>query len=205
MTRRERLERKLEKRQEWADKATVRSGARFGAADRAVAGIEPGQPILVGHHSERRHRAALERCDSNMRRGFEESKLADHHRAKASGLETALDRSIFSDDPDAVESIEARIAANEAKRERMKLINKLYRKADAAKLSELGIDYAKLHERLNAPDVFSWCRIPYVAYELSNLGGRITADRKRLEAIKARNVRTEAADLAGGIAIEGAG
>ena len=29
------------------------------------------QPILVGHHSEKRHRAALDKVDTNMRKGIE--------------------------------------------------------------------------------------------------------------------------------------
>ena len=66
MTRRERLERKLEKRQEWAEKAEARSTARYKAARAAVENIPFGQPILVGHHSERRHRAAIARSDANM-------------------------------------------------------------------------------------------------------------------------------------------
>ena len=56
MTRRERLERKVEKREEWADKARVRSEASFAAASAISDRIPLGQPILVGHHSERRAR-----------------------------------------------------------------------------------------------------------------------------------------------------
>ena len=71
MTRRERLERKLEKRLEWAEGRNRKANAAFDAAHRAVAGIPFGQPILVGHHSERRHRRDLARHDSAMSRGCE--------------------------------------------------------------------------------------------------------------------------------------
>jgi hypothetical protein len=36
-----------------------------------------GQPILVGHHSEKRHRRDLARIDSGMSKGFEEGRKAD--------------------------------------------------------------------------------------------------------------------------------
>jgi len=68
----------------WAETATRRAEAAFTSATDAVAGIPFGQPILVGHHSERRHRAALARQDARMRRGVEESRTADYHRHRAS-------------------------------------------------------------------------------------------------------------------------
>lgn len=204
MTRRERLERKLEKRREWAEKAEQRSGAAFDAARKLSAQIPFGQPILVGHHSERHARRDAERIFSGMGKGVEQAKLAEHHENKADGLERALDRSIFADDEDAVEQIEARLAASEAKRERMKEVNRLYRKKDATGLATLGLDFEALRAKLEAPEVMSWMRIPYPAYALSNLGGRITADRKKLEAVKAKQERTAAAEASpGGFVIEG--
>jgi len=49
-------------------------------------GIPLGQPILVGHHSERRARRDAERIDNGIRRMVEEHELADHHRAVAAGI-----------------------------------------------------------------------------------------------------------------------
>lgn len=43
-----------------------------GIMDRIV----PGQPILVGHHSERRHRRDIERMDAGMRKSIEAEKAA---------------------------------------------------------------------------------------------------------------------------------
>lgn len=204
MTRRERLERKLEKRREWAEKAVQRANASFKRVECIAQQIPLGQPILVGHHSERHARRDQERIHSGVAKGCEEQQLAQHHESKADGLERALDRSIFSDDEDAVEQIEARLAANEAKRERKKEVNKLFKKGDAAGLAALGIDYEKLRAELQKPDVMSWCRQPYPAYELSNLGGRIAADRKKLEAVKAKQERQAAAAASErGFSVEG--
>lgn len=61
-TRRERIMARLEKRRAWHESALAESGRRWNAALSATAGIPLGQPILVGHHSERRHRNALARA-----------------------------------------------------------------------------------------------------------------------------------------------
>lgn len=129
MTRRERLETKLERREEWANKARARSADRIHAAEAIADGIPMGQPILVGHHSERRARRDRERIDGHMSAGVEAMHLAAHHAEKASGLARQLDRSIFSDDDDAIEALEARLRELEAKRDTMKKAN-----ADAVKL-----------------------------------------------------------------------
>ena len=73
--------RRAERRQEWAAGAAKKSQEYFERSEQAVAGIEPGQPILIGHHSEKRHRKALETCGSNMGEAVESSdKAAEHTR-----------------------------------------------------------------------------------------------------------------------------
>lgn len=167
MTRRERLERKLELRQEWAAKR------RRGAA----AVFKRNEPFTsdIAFNTQPGHIPLRARIIKAENRAFESLKVAEHHEQCAAGIEVALDRSIFSDDDNAVEAIEARIADNEAKRERMKTINKLYRKADVEGLKALGIDYEELKAKLAAAGSY-WGSAPHLPYELSNLGGRITAD-----------------------------
>lgn len=203
MTRRERLERKVEKREEWAESRRKKAAAAFESARKIADGIPLGQPILVGHHSERRHRRDIARIDAGMSAGVESSKMAEHHESKAAGLAAQLDRSVFSDDVDAVAQLEARIAEHEAQRERMKTVNRLWKKGDAAGLAALGVDLDALKTRLAAAGAY-WGSRPHLPYELSNLGGRIAADRERIQAIQARQERTAAASAsAGGVVIEG--
>ena len=46
--------------------------SRLHAESNKLASVVPfGQPILVGHHSERRHRRLLERVHAKTRKGFE--------------------------------------------------------------------------------------------------------------------------------------
>ncbi|WP_299212303.1 DUF3560 domain-containing protein [uncultured Tateyamaria sp.] len=67
-----------------ADRQDAKASAAFDAADlrEEKSGIPFGQPILVGHHSEGRHRRALERAHAAMDRGVEASKRADEPRGQ---------------------------------------------------------------------------------------------------------------------------
>ena len=221
MTRRERLEHKLAKREEWAAKAEERADARFATAHSIVSNIPLGQPILVGHHSERRHRRDLDRMATNMSKGVEESKLADHHRSSAMGLAHALDTSIYSDDPDAIEQLEAKLSRLLADQDRDKAINRAVRKvaklpeperADrlAVLLAEIpGFDAADLEKRTRlarklAEHVPGYgMGIP--SYALSNRNGEIARTRKRIDEVRRRQQRAAMAEQAGGVAIEGHG
>lgn len=79
----ERARAKAERYEEWADKARERSDAAFERSEKAVAGIPFGQPILVGHHSERAHRAAIDKSWAAMGKSVEEMHKAEAHESKA--------------------------------------------------------------------------------------------------------------------------
>lgn len=207
MKRRERLERRADRREEWAESATRKSEAGFRQADKIASGIPMGQPVLVGHYSERRHRADLDRIDSGMRKGVENEKLATRHESAAASIRGALDKSIYSDDDDAITALESRIAEREAERARITDYNASCRKA--AKTGGVG-DTSLLTDGQRA-DLMSIAK--HAAYQLrpggglppyvaSNLSGRIKADRDRLEAIKARQKRQARAEEAGGMVIQ---
>jgi hypothetical protein len=79
----ERARAKAERYEEWADKAHERSNAAYQRSESAVAGIPFGQPILVGHHSERTHRAAIKKSWAAMDKSVEEMHKAEAHESKA--------------------------------------------------------------------------------------------------------------------------
>lgn len=210
MTRRERMEARLEKREEWAGKASAASASAFQGARDAVSGIPLGQPILVGHHSEKRHRGDLARHDSRMRKGIERSDMAAHHASKAAGIERQLDSTIYSDDDNAVEALEAKMARLEAERKQRRDINSAYRKtkskvaktrdAGVAALAAFNIDDAWLAKHFAKLPSYDQ-KQPFPGYSLSNLGGRISSIRKRIEHVKQMQENTAAAEAAGGMRI----
>ena len=54
--------------------------------------IPAGQPILVGHHSERHHRRDLDRAESLRRRAFAEAERSEYHAERAATAEDYRER-----------------------------------------------------------------------------------------------------------------
>lgn len=179
MTYRERRERRAARLRGWAEKRQDRAAASFNAAHERAAGIPMGQPILVGHHSERRHRRDLERIDSGIRRGFEHQHKAEQMASHAAEIERQADRSIYSDDPDAIEQLQERVAALEAQRDRRKQINREIRRG-AGWESRIAPPLTD-DERADLTNAarFSGCK-GYPPYSFQNLAGNISRQRERL-------------------------
>lgn len=111
---------------EWAANATSRAAAASTQASQMASVIPLGQPILVGHHSERRDRRYRDRISRRYEAARDEQDKADRLNRKAAAIEN--DTSISRDDPDAIAKLDARIAEERAKLERRKAINAEIRK-----------------------------------------------------------------------------
>lgn len=186
MTFRERRLAKAVRLREWADKRDQKSSASYEAAHAITDQIPAGQPILVGHHSERRHRRDLARHDDYMRRSIEHSDKAEQMRSCAENIEVAANHAIYSDDPDAIERLQARLHGLEARRDAIKAYNVSCRR----KQPDLSLLPDDLRE-----DAISQSRFMMVmrgpngelpAYALSNLSGNINRTRKRLQRLQRR-------------------
>lgn len=138
-----------------------------------------GQPILVGHHSEKRDRNYRARIESKYRKGFSLSAEAKDlaRRAEAAQHNTA----IFSDDPDAAEKLEEKIARLEKRQAMMKAVNKIVRKNDRAGLAELGFSELAI-QRLFTPDFCG--RVGFPDYAITNNGANIRRLKERLQHIE---------------------
>lgn len=88
----ERAKAKAERYEGWADNARRRSDEAFERSNNAVAGIPFGQPILVGHHSEGMHRAAIKKSWAAMDKSVEEMHKAEAHESKAEYWERMADK-----------------------------------------------------------------------------------------------------------------
>lgn len=192
-----RKERLLER----AEKAERRSSSAQRAASERADHIPMGQPILVGHHSERRHRRDLERIQRSMDKSIEEQQKAEELRRRAAAVGSG---GISSDDPSAVAQLEEKLRGLEGQRELMKATNAAWRKAgkpapdnaagweavrEAAGLAPEGIQKLRLDMAR-----FGVLRdTPYPAYSLKNLGAEIRRVRTRIEELRAAD-GAEAAD-----------
>jgi hypothetical protein len=93
----EKAEARADRMEDRADAARAESGRRFEAAHTIADGIPLGQPILMGHHSERRHRKDLDRIDNNMRAECEAADNADHYRRRAEAARATAEGAQYSD------------------------------------------------------------------------------------------------------------
>ena len=199
MTRRERLEARAKKREEWAASRYAKADMEYEKADLSEekTGIPFGQPILVGHHSEGAHRRMIDRAHRAMDRCVENNQMAKEHERKADGIRSQLANTIFSDDENAVEALEAKIEKLEKEREFYSSINKIVRKkprneSTPEKLAELAaLGVKESTAKLLFEPYCGQYGIP--SYVNQNIGGRIKAARDRLVIIKQRQENQAAA------------
>lgn len=162
MTYRERRLARAEKLRGWAEKREQRAEQAYERATELGQMIPFGQPILVGHHSEKGHRAHIQKIDSAMRQSCENSAKAERMEAKADEIEYQALRSIYSDDPDAIERLAQKVRTLETKREVMKGANVAARKDGKT--------------------------APFPSWSLTNLGATIRTTKKRLEQLQREQV-----------------
>lgn len=167
MTYRERRMKRAEKLREWSESNAAKSDQKYEAVQQISEGIPFGQPILVGHHSERRHRRDIDRMQSGMSASVELERKAQVQASKADNIEAATEHAIYDDDPDAIERLTEKVAALETRREQMKAANAKYRKEHRDELKAM-----TAYERGQS--------VPYPSYAITNIGGNISRCRERL-------------------------
>lgn len=194
-TYRERRLARAERLAEWAEKRAARASGGFTRAHDIIKNIPMGQPILVGHHSERHHRRDLARHDQAMRKACDDQDKSREMSSKAAEIERQADHAIYDDDPDAIERLTEKLQSLEAERDRKAAANKILRKKMLNKDGSVNSDWKvdqlatlyqvngesarKLYDQFaKHPDYRG--RLGFEAYELSNLGGNITRARQRL-------------------------
>lgn len=177
-----------------AERAAGEAESRFKAADGIAERFYGGQPILVGHHSEKRARRDQERMHDHMRAGI----AAKDRASKLAGRAAAVgEGGISSDDPDALAQLRTKLAAREARQDLMKNTNAALRKGDDAKLRELGFNDASIAQ-LRTPD--SCGRTGYADYQLKNNNAEIRRLRARIAELERADKReTAERELAGGV------
>lgn len=199
-----RQEAKRERLERAAARARGASQSAWRSSHAAVAGIPPGQPILRGHHSERRHRRAIERSHAAMRRSIEEERRAADLAARAAAVGTG---GISSDDPAAVVKLVEKLKALEQRRDHMKAVNKRVRAAakklklrakdvrnseQALQILEAaGVEGRELAGLLQSFQIQPYHGVGYPSYNLTNTGAEIRRVKKRIEALRREYARPE--------------
>lgn len=81
----DRAEERAERFAEYSEHRTRDATAAAAAVEAIAANIPIGQPILVGHHSERRARKDAERIENGMRRAVKMWETAEYWQSRAAG------------------------------------------------------------------------------------------------------------------------
>lgn len=118
----EKQARRKERYQALADNAVMKSNAIYSQACNMADMIPFGQPILLGHHSEKRDRNFRGKITKTFKKSFEQSNKAEYYERKAKSVGKA---GISSDDPDAILKLEKKLVGLEESQIRMKLVNKI--------------------------------------------------------------------------------
>ena len=111
--------RKAERYESWAIGAEAKSAAAHQRSHNLVKDIPMGQPILVGHHSEKRHRKVIEDSWNALGKAVAFTEKADAHQAKAdywAGRASTINLSM----PDSLEYYEYELAKAKARHEGLK-------------------------------------------------------------------------------------
>ncbi|MBW4818720.1 DUF3560 domain-containing protein [Rhodococcus qingshengii] len=179
MTYRERRLARAARLEEWAEKRAAKAGDNFTTVRSLVKDVPFGQPILVGHHSERASLRHRDRVIGAMDRGVENSQKSEEMKSKARNIRSAVDRAIYDDDADAIDRLRKQIAKAESLRYEIKAYN-LSVKAGHADESLLGEDMRRnLHKLLGMPGMMGkGGQLP--SSLCSGLSSGISKNRKRL-------------------------
>ena len=113
----ERKDNRIERLEARAASAAQASTDAFSRSAAITGSIPPGQPVLADHYSAGGHRRALSRADQLMRASMEADKKAGYYAGRAASA--ACNTAISSDDPDAVDKLEAKLHKLQTAQERL--------------------------------------------------------------------------------------
>ncbi|MEL7232855.1 MAG: DUF3560 domain-containing protein [Chloroflexota bacterium] len=193
------LEARADRYRDLAQKADAESAATHEHARKMASVIPFGQPILVGHHSEKADRAYRNRIERAFRRSAAQYDKSKHYAHRAKAAERNAAKVIRTEDPAAVIKLREKLKVREASQTRMKAFNVLLRKAvrrHDSKADQAAYIRGNWDERNGAvfepkqiakllePDFMG--RTGFPAYALRNNGAEIRRMKNRLVELETR-------------------
>jgi hypothetical protein len=164
--------------EEMAVKARSDGNSLYVKAHNMVKIIPFGQPILIGHHSEKSDRAYRGKIDRTLNKAHAESEKSQYYERKAAAVGTG---GISSEDPDAIKKLQDKLDKLRKHQEFMKLANKAIRKNDDISLKAIGVSDSDI-EKLKTPDFAG--RKGFPSYLLTNHNAEIHRLERRITQLK---------------------
>lgn len=184
---------RIERLENAIDKARNESRQLWEQAEKMAEIIPMGQPILVGHHSEKRDRNYRERIWNKYKKSVEAGDRADKLESRLEAIKN--NKIIFSDDPDATEKLTDKLSRLEQRQALMVSANKLVRKNDREGLLNAGFTDSQIEELLK-PDYMG--RVGFPDYAIKNNSANIRRIKDRIKELEAKkNDTTSEYDING--------
>ena len=114
----ERKQRRIDRYNELSKKAKEKSIEYSNSNANRILQIAPGQPILIGHHSEKRHRRLIEKANNDIKRSIEMDDKSNYYAQRAKSAENS--KAIYNDDPNAIQKLEEKLEKLENERKIIK-------------------------------------------------------------------------------------
>ena len=131
----ERARNKVEKLNNWADNADKKGDEWREKSNEGKDFLALAEPIKVGHHSEKRHRALIERNWNRMSNAMEEFKKADAYRERTAYWESMANKIDLSM-PESIEFYEYKL-------EEAKMKHEFYKQNPDKREHSFSLTYAK--------------------------------------------------------------
>lgn len=110
---------KADKYSDWATSNTEKSNQYYQRSKKDSAFLSLGEPIKVGHHSEKRHRKIIDQAWNNTAKSVEHAEKATNHRGKAMYW-NAKAQEVNLSMPESIEYFSAELEKAEAKHKELK-------------------------------------------------------------------------------------
>jgi hypothetical protein len=180
----EKQERRRERLEAAADRARAEGASAYNRSHRMMDAIPMGQPVLVGHYSEKSDRRYRDRAWNLLGKSVHANERAAELERRAASVGSG---GISSDDPEAVAKLQEKVASLEQLQERMKAGNRIYRSKlsdddKVKKLMELGLTEENARGGLT-PDFCG--RIGFPDYALTNNNANIRRIKERIAQLSA--------------------
>ena len=176
----ERKQKRIENARKKAKKNESLSEHFFVTAHQMASAIPFGQPILVGHHSEKRDRNYRNKIDNAFSKSVQADEKAKYYQQKAESIES--NTAIFSDDPQALEKLRAELANLLAKQGFMKCANRCIKKRDKDNFLKLPGATEQIWISLTTPDYLN--EVGYPQYKLANNNANIRRIKQRIAGLE---------------------
>jgi uncharacterized protein DUF3560 len=181
----ERKQNRIDYAQEQAAKNDQKADQLYNSAKKMADCIPFGQPILVGHHSEKRDRNFRKKIHNKFGQSFQAQDKANHYARKAKIIENS--DAIFSDDPQAIEKLKEKLANLHTAQEFMKAANRCIRKKDKGGFLKIPHATEKMWNQLNTPDPMG--RVGFASYSLQNNNAEMARVKQRIALLEKQAVR----------------